>query len=150
MEKHTESEKDTQPLSSASPKKTRGGKECAAFGCSDTFYDSEGTATGIHFFEFPSLPSEINRLCNLIKKQNKKEGFRVSSNTVLCHHHFTEKEIKKSFLRWKFLPSSFPSQNLPGKTTTPKQERKLPVRQGITVNQHPKELRKPHCQLLRL
>ena len=95
MEKHTESEKNTQSLSSASSKKTRGGKECAAFGCSDTFYDSESTATGIHFFKFPSLPSEINRLCNLIKKQNKKDGFRVSSNTVLCHHHFTEKEIKK-------------------------------------------------------
>ena len=68
IEKHTESEKDKQHLSSASAKKTRGGKECAAFGCSNTFYDSEGTATGIHFFKFPSLPSENNRWCNLIKR----------------------------------------------------------------------------------
>ena len=30
MEKHTESEKDTQTLSSASGRKTRTGKECAA------------------------------------------------------------------------------------------------------------------------
>ena len=60
MEKHTESEKDTQPLSSASAKKTRRGKECAAFGCSNTFYDSEGTATGIHFFlSFPHCPERL-------------------------------------------------------------------------------------------
>ena len=43
MEKHTVGGKYTQPLSSASAKKTRRGKECAAF--------SEGTATGIHFFQ---------------------------------------------------------------------------------------------------
>ena len=74
MEKHTESEKDTQPLSSASAKKTRRGKECAAFGCSNTFYDSEGTATGINIFKFPSLPSEINRWCNLIKRKVTRMG----------------------------------------------------------------------------
>ena len=142
MEKHTESEKETQPLSSASTKKTRRGKECAAFGCSNTFYDSEGTATAIHFFKFPSLPSEINRWCDLIKRQNNKDGFKDSSNTVVCHHHFTEKDIKKSFLRWKLLPGSFPSQNLPGKTTTPRQERKLPVRQQITVQSTPKRTQK--------
>ena len=68
MEKHAESQKDTQSLSSASAKKTRTGKECAAFGCSHTIYDSEGTATCILFFKFPSLPSEINRWCNLIKR----------------------------------------------------------------------------------
>ena len=138
MEEHTESEKDTQPLSSALTKKTSRSKECAAFGCSNTFYDSEGTATSKHFFKFSSLHSEINRWCNLIKRQNNKDGFNVSSNTVLCHHHFTEKDIKESFLRWKLLPGSFPSQNVPGKTTTPKQERKLPVRQQITVKSTPK------------
>ena len=51
MEKHTVGGKDTQPLSSTSAKKTRRGKECAAFGCANTFFDSEGTATDIHFFQ---------------------------------------------------------------------------------------------------
>ena len=64
------------------------------------------------------------------------------SNTVLCHHHFTEKDIKKSFLRWNLLPGSFPSQNLPCKTTTPKQERKLPVRQEIAVKSTPQKTQK--------
>ena len=95
MEKNTESEKDMQPLSSASAKKTRKGKECAVFGCSNTFYDSEGTATGMHFLKFPSLPTKINRWCNLIKRQNNKDGFNVSSNAILCHRHFMKKDIKK-------------------------------------------------------
>ena len=90
------------------------------------------------FLSFP----HCNRWCNLIKSQNNKDEFSVSSNTVLCHHHFTEKDIKKSFLIWKFLPGSFPSQNLPDKTTTPKQERKLPVRQQITVKSTPKRTQK--------
>ena len=141
-ENYTENEKDTQLLSSASAKKTRRGKESAAFGCPNTFYDSEGTATGIHFFRFPSLSSEINRWCNLIKKQNNKDWFNVSSKTGLCDHHFTEKYIKKSFSRWKLLPCSFSSQNLPGKTITPKQERNLSVRQQITVKSTPKRTQK--------
>ena len=49
-----------------------------------------------------------------------------------------KKEIKKLFLRWKLLPGSFPSQDLPGKSTTSKQERKLPVKQQITVKSTPK------------
>ena len=103
MKKLTLGEKDTQPLSSASAKKTTRGKECAAFGCSNTFYEVTATVKAqllaYIFFKFPSLTSEINRWCNLIKRQNNKDGFRVSSNTVLCHHHFTKKDIKRSFLR---------------------------------------------------
>ena len=49
-----------------------------------------------------------------------------------------KKEIKKLFLRWKLLPGSFASQDLPSKSTTSKQERKLPVRQQITVKSTPK------------
>ena len=59
MEKHTESEKNTQPLLSASAKKTRRSKECAAFGCSNTFYNFEGKATGIHFLSFPHCPERL-------------------------------------------------------------------------------------------
>ena len=45
MEKHTESEKDTQLLCSVSAKKTRRGEEWADLGCSNIFYDSEGIAS---------------------------------------------------------------------------------------------------------
>ena len=40
------------------------------------------------------------------------------------------------------LPGSFPSQNVSGKSTTPKQEKKLPVRQQITVKSTPKRTQK--------
>ena len=42
-------------------------------------------------------------------------------------------DIKKSFFRWKLLPGSVFSQKLPGKSATPKQERKLLAKRQITV-----------------
>ena len=82
-----------------SQKKTRRDKECAVFGCSNTFHNSEGTATGLFFARFLSLPSEVSCLCNLIKRQNAKDGLYVSLSTVLCHHHFMATNIKKSSLQ---------------------------------------------------
>ena len=48
----------------------------------------------------------------------------------------------KSYLRWKLLPGSSLLENLLGKTTTPKQERKLPIRQQITVKSTPQRTQK--------
>ena len=50
------------------------------FTCSNNFYNSEVTAAGIQLFKFPSLPSDINRWCNQVKRQNDKDGFNVFSN----------------------------------------------------------------------
>ena len=104
MEKYAECEKYTQPLSSALAKITTNGKECAAFGCSNIFYDSEGTTTGINFFKFPLLLLEIYRWCNLIMRQNNKDG--VLFPRILF---YVITDIKKSFSRWKLLPGSVPS-----------------------------------------
>ena len=49
MENHGEIKKDTQLLFPTSAKKTKRGKECAASGCSNVFYNS-GTATGLFIF----------------------------------------------------------------------------------------------------
>ena len=81
------------------------------------YNNSKSTATGIYIFKFSSLPSEIYCWNTLIKR-----------NTVLCHHHFMETVIKKSFLRLKLLPGSFSSQTLPGKITTPKQKELIAVK----------------------
>ena len=79
MEKHGEIKKDTQLLFPTSAKKTKRGKECAAFGCSDPFYNS-GTAIGLFFFvfRFTSLLSEISWWFILIKRHNNKDVFYVS------------------------------------------------------------------------
>ena len=62
------------------------GKKCAAFGCSSScFVNKERKPTGISFFKFPKSKAEINNWCNLIKRQNGKDGFVVQENsTVLC------------------------------------------------------------------
>ena len=60
MERYRENKEDTQPHSSASVKEIRRDKECPAFGCSNTFYSSESTSTGIHFFfNFPYCPQRL-------------------------------------------------------------------------------------------
>ena len=41
------------------------GIECASYGCSNTFYNSVGQATGLH--------PDKQRCCNLIKRQDGKD-----------------------------------------------------------------------------
>ena len=48
-----------------------------------------------------------------------------------------EADIKKSFLRWKPLPGSVPSE-----ITTPKETRKLPVKLQVTIKSTPKKTQK--------
>ena len=55
-------------------------KECAAFGCSSRIYyfvNKERKPIGISFFKFPKLKTKINDWCNLIKRQNGKDGFVI-------------------------------------------------------------------------
>ena len=77
------------------------------------------------FLNFPHWP-QINGWCTrtLTIRYNNKDRFYISWSTVLFHHHFMGTDIKKSCLRWKLLPVFVPSQNLLGKTLTPKIERK--------------------------
>ena len=59
-----------------------------------------------------------------------------------------ETDIKTSFLRWKLLPSVVPSQNLPGKTTAPRQERNLPLKRQTTVKSTPKKTQKTSLSMI--
>ena len=67
------------------------GKDCAAFACSSRSYyfvNKERKPTGFPFFTFPKSEAEINDLCNLIKKQNGKDGFLVKGTlTYICSKH---------------------------------------------------------------
>ena len=40
-------------IENALKKKVSQGKQCVAYGCTNTFYDVTGNKTGIHFFKFP-------------------------------------------------------------------------------------------------
>ena len=71
------------------------GKECAAAECNSYEYNSDGSASGLRFFKFPTKNPAKARWCNLIKRQHGRDGFRVSENTVICEKHFRKHEIIK-------------------------------------------------------
>ena len=68
------------------------GKHCAVFGCNNSYYNDEGLFGGYHFFKFPTSPKRRNRWCNLIKRQHGRDGFTVTSSTVVCNEHFKQEE----------------------------------------------------------
>ena len=69
------------------------GKHCAVFGCNNNYYNDEGLFDGYHFFKFPTSPKRRNRWCNLIKRQQGRDGFTVTSSTVVCNEHFKQEDI---------------------------------------------------------
>ena len=93
------------------PKKSLG-RQCVAFNCNNTFYKSDGSKSGTHFFKFPQTNPKKNRWCNLIKRQDGKDDFKVSNNTFVCQHHFKESDIKKNPNAWRLKMDVEPSTNL--------------------------------------
>ena len=80
------------------------GKQCAAFGCSNTFYGPNDLPTSLHFFKFPNDTNRRRRWCNLIKRQHGKDGFFVTNSTVVCSKHFRKEDIRKTLTgRWELV-----------------------------------------------
>lgn len=69
------------------------GKQCAAAECNSFEYNHDGSSSGLHFFKFPTKNPAKRRWCNLIKRQDGRDGFRVNKNTVICEKHFRKHEI---------------------------------------------------------
>ena len=88
------------------------GRECACYGCGSTFYNKDGSPSGINFFRFPAKHPRKQRWCNLIKHQDGKDDFKVTTSTFLCHLHFKEEDIKKTINMWRVKPDADPSLNL--------------------------------------
>ena len=74
------------------------GKECAAYDCSSRSYyiqNNERKSTGNNFFHFPKEKFEIKDWCNIIKRQDRKDGFKVTKSTVVCSKHFLPSNINR-------------------------------------------------------
>ena len=88
------------------------GKECAPFGCSSRSYcfvNKERKPTGILFFKFPKSKAEISDWCNLIKRQNGKDGFVVKENSKYkCSKHFHAADIAPGGTRHSLIKASRP------------------------------------------
>ena len=97
---------------SVKKKKRSLGRQCAAFGCYNTFYNTDGYPSGLHFFRFPQKNPEKTRWCNLIKRVDGMDGFKVTDSTVLCEKHFTEADIKRNPGHWRLVRGAAPSVNL--------------------------------------
>ena len=74
------------------------GKECAAYNCSSRSYyiqDNERKPTGNNYFHFPKEKFEIKNWSNIIKRQDVKDGFKVTESTVVCSKHFLPSNINR-------------------------------------------------------
>ena len=82
------------------PKKkklTSRGKECAAAECNSFECYNDGSGSGLHFFKFPTKGPKKARWCNLIKRQDRRDGFRVNhTDTMICEKHFKKEDIHKA------------------------------------------------------
>ena len=93
-----------QPVAAegSSKKKKRSlGRQCAAYGCYNTFYNTDGNPSGLHFFRFPQKNPDKLRWCNFIKRIDGMDGFKVTSSTVLCEKHFTDADMKRNPGHWR-------------------------------------------------
>ena len=74
------------------------GKQCAAFGCYNFFYNNDGTPTGLHFFKFPQKNPEKRQWCNLIKRVDGLDGFKVTQSFSLFHIRSLREELNREAL----------------------------------------------------
>ena len=94
-------DKSVSAAETSTTSRKRRGKYCAAFGCNNSAYDANGIRTSYHFFQFPKDAHRRNRWCTLIKRRHGRDGFVVSTSTVLCHEHFRAEDITKRLSgRW--------------------------------------------------
>ena len=112
MDSSTSSQSITNNSSSEaaifSTKSKSQGKQCAAYGCNSRHYDKNKESTGLHFFHFPQSNLEKSVWCNLIKRQDDRDNFKVTKATVLCDKHFSADDIKKNIFRWTLKPGAKP------------------------------------------
>lgn len=78
-----------------SAKRSRG-RQCVVPDCNSYEYDKDGTRSLMSFFKFPTKGPRKARWCNLIKRQDGRDGFRITEKTVICDNHLKKDDVKKS------------------------------------------------------
>lgn len=72
------------------------GMQCVAFDCysySYYFKDGQRVSSNISFFCFPDDKSVKKNWCNLIKRRENQDGFKITKSTRVCEKHFLPEYI---------------------------------------------------------
>lgn len=80
----------TTPTSSKKTRKSYG-RQCCAFNCNSYQYAVEGgerISTNIGMFCFPQCEKEKKLWCRLIKREENRDGFKITESTRVCSLHF--------------------------------------------------------------
>ena len=118
-------------------KKTSRWVECAAYGCCSTFYNIDGSRSDWHFFKFPQTNPDKSRWCNLIKRQDGKDGFKVNANTYLCQKHFEDDCVRRNPNTWRLNKGAAPSLLLHQSFEKDNYTRKLPAKRSFSDSKRP-------------
>ena len=111
-------------------KKRSLGRQCATYECYNTFYQTDGSPSGHHFFKFPQANPAKSLWCNRIKRVDGMDGFNVTNSTFLCDKHFLDSDIKKYPNWWSLRQGAVPSLHLHG-AAKPKPSRKSPTKRQL-------------------
>ena len=58
------------------------------------FIDGNRVPSGLKFYSFPLKDkAQLNHWCQLIRRQNNRDGFSVSKHSKICEKHFEKKYI---------------------------------------------------------
>ena len=88
-------------------RKVSRGRQCVSYGCNNyqyTVVDGERISNNRKFFLFPSETNLKNEWCKLIKRENGRDGFKVSDSTRVCDAHFCSNDIINGKLNRKVNP----------------------------------------------
>ena len=85
-------------------KKVSRGRQCVSYGCLNYQYsivDGQRVKSNRSFYCFPSDPNSKDEWCRLIKREDGRDGFKVTESTRLCDSHFLPCDIVNGRLNRK-------------------------------------------------
>ena len=114
------------------------GLQCASFNCcsySYSFIDHVRVPTKISFFFSLQEQSESNAWCNLIKRKENEDGFRITKSTQVCEKHFLAEKIYRlpGGTRKKLIHGARPVLRPCNNFTFTEKHRKEPLRRSPRI-----------------
>ena len=134
-------------ITKMSSKQQSQGRQCVAMDCFSREYkilEGQRVATGIKLFSFPLKDKgRVLQWCNLIKRQNNRDNFKITKETKVCEKHFPKEFLYRppGGTRTRLLEGAKPtlhhwnnfgtavdsSSSIPSKRKSPKKRLRLEI-----------------------